>query len=61
MPNKRVDDLKNDTDRQAGQEWQQALNVKDLTTREWNEAAYQQSMGYSDDEIRENILKSRKK
>lgn len=61
MPNKRVDNLKNETDRQAGQEWQRALNVENLTSREWNEAAYQKSMGRSDSQIRDSILKSRKK
>lgn len=61
MPNKRVDNLKNETDRHAGQEWQQALNVKNLTTNEWNYAASEASMGKSDDEIRASILEHRRR
>lgn len=59
MPNKRVDDLKNKTDREAGQQWQSALGLENLATREWNEAAYQGARGASDEEIRQSILDSR--
>lgn len=62
MPNKRINDLKDSTMRQAGQEWQDALGIDDMTTREWDEAVYMQhDLGYSDDETREEILKSRRK
>jgi len=56
MPNKYVDDLKDDTDRRCGQDWQSSLDVDHLTSRKWNQAADMASSGRSDSEIRESIL-----
>lgn len=60
MPNKKVDDLKNSGSRAAAQEWQSALGVKNLTTREWDNAAFLASKGKSNTEIKKEILKDRK-
>ena len=61
MPNKRVENLKDEGSRAAGQGWQRSLRVKDLTTGEWNNAADMSANGMSESEIRKEILKSRKK
>ena len=60
MPNKRVDDLRNKVDRESGQEWQKALGVKNLTTREWEYAGDRGSRGASDSTIKKEILAQRK-
>jgi hypothetical protein len=59
MPNKYVDYLKDDTDRLCGQMWQNALDIEDMTTREWNTAAELASKGYDYDDIKVSILESR--
>lgn len=59
MPNKRVDNLKDEGSRWAGQRWQKDLKVKNLTTREWNEAADLSANGMEMGEIRKEILKKR--
>lgn len=62
MPNKRINDLKDTTMRESGKEWQNALGISDMTTREWDEAVYMQhDLGYSDEQTRTEILKSRNK
>ena len=61
MPNKRVDNLKDEGSRKAGQTWQRDLKLKNLTTREWNDAADMSANGMSEAEIRKVILKNRKK
>ena len=61
MPNKRVDNLKDEGSRAAGQAWQRSLRVKNLTTREWNNVADMSANGMNESEIRKEILKSRKK
>jgi len=58
MPNKKVNDLK--VKSQAAQDWQEALNIRDLTTREWDYAASLAANGKSFEEIRKVILQSRK-
>lgn len=60
MPNKKVDALKDPGSRAAGQEWQSALGVKNLTTREWDNAAFLASQGKEHAEIKKEILKDRK-
>ena len=60
MPNKKVDDLKNAGSRVAAQEWQSALGVKNLTTREWDNASFLASQGKGHAEIKKEILKDRK-
>jgi hypothetical protein len=58
MPVKKVDNLKDPIEREAGQRWQQALGVPDLTTRELDYICdYHQ--GSTDEEIRKAILKRR--
>ena len=59
MPVKKVDNLKNTEDRRAGQEWQKALGLSDLTTRELDYVC-DNLQGKSDDEIRQIILNMRK-
>jgi len=58
MPVKKVDDLKDPEERRAGQQWQQALGVLDLTTRELDYIC-DRLQGSSDDEIRQVILDRR--
>jgi hypothetical protein len=60
MPNKKVDDLKNAGSRAAAQQWQSALGVKNLTTREWDNAAFLASQGKSHNQIKKEILQDRK-
>ncbi len=61
MPNKRVDNLKDEGSRHAGQVWQKNLRLKNLTTREWDAASIYSANGMDEEEIRKKILKSRKK
>lgn len=61
MPNKNIDNLKNSTDRHAASQWRDSLNLKSMTTREWNNAANLASQGKNDSEIKAQILKNRKK
>ena len=58
MPNKKVNDLKEKS--QAAQDWQSALKIKDLTTREWDDAATMAAGGKSFEEIRKAIKRDRK-
>lgn len=58
MPVKKVDDLKDPEERRAGQEWQQALGIPNLTTRELDYIC-DNLQGRSDDEIRQAILDRR--
>lgn len=60
MPNKKVDTLKNLTERKAAQEWQSALGLSGMTTNEWNQASYLKSLGMSDSDISRTILQNRK-
>lgn len=60
MPIKKVDEVKDPGLRAAGQEWQEALDLSNLTTRELDNAAEMKSQGMSDSEIREQILQDRK-
>ncbi|MHB9145810.1 MAG: hypothetical protein ACYC5Y_10810 [Symbiobacteriia bacterium] len=59
MPNKKVDDVKNPALRQAGQDWQRSLGVKNLTTREQDQAADMASRGTPKRQIRDHIEESR--
>ena len=61
MPNKKVDNLKDPTMKKCGQQWQKALNVPNLTTKEWNYAASLKANGVGDKSIRKEILNDRKK
>ena len=58
MPNKKVDDLKNDAERAAGQEWQKALDVPNLTTRELDYMA-DKHQGSTLEETRQAVLDKR--
>ncbi|WP_152571114.1 hypothetical protein [Massilia sp. LC238] len=58
MPVKKVDDLKDSEERRAGQQWQQALGIPDLTTRELDYIG-DRHQGSSDHEIRQAILDRR--
>ena len=58
MPNKKIDDLKDPIDRDAGQQWQRAIGISDLTTRELQYIC-DNLQGKTDGEIREIILKRR--
>lgn len=58
MPVKKVDNLKDAEERRAGQQWQQALGISDLTTRELDYIG-DRHQGSSDDEIRQAILDRR--
>lgn len=61
MPNKKVDNLKNEADRIPGQMWQKALKLDNLTTREWDFAACEKANGKNYSAIRKTILQMRKK
>lgn len=61
MPNKDIDKLKDAGSRAAAQQWRNSLGLDRMTTNEWNRAAYEASRGKSDDEIREIILRDRRK
>lgn len=61
MPNKRVDNLKDEIERSIAQEWQKSLKLKNMTTREWDIAANERANGKQDSEIRKTILQMRKK
>lgn len=61
VPNKRVDNLKNETERSIAQGWQKSLKLKNMTTREWDIAANERANGKQDSEIRKTILQMRKK
>jgi hypothetical protein len=58
MPVKKVDGLKDPEERRAGQQWQKALGIPDLTTRELDYIC-DRHQGNSDDEIRQAILDRR--
>jgi hypothetical protein len=60
MPNKFVDNLKDKITRYCAQEWQKSLNLKNMTTREWDDAAQMAANAYSEEKIRKDILKNRK-
>ena len=61
MPIKRVDDLIDPGLRIAGQEWQKRLGVRNLTTREWDNAVEMASEGKTYNEIAQQIRKHRRK
>ncbi|MBS2970736.1 hypothetical protein J9317_18490 [Metabacillus sp. KIGAM252] len=61
MPNKDISKLKNEVDRYAAGQWKDSLGLKTMSTREWNNAADLASRGKSDSEIKNQILKDRKK
>jgi len=61
MPVKRWDNLKDPVDREAGRQWSEALDIPDLTTRELDWATNHRQADMSDDELREGVLKNRKK
>ena len=61
MPVKKVDNLKDKTEREAGQMWQNDLKIKNLTTREWDYAVDRSMSGVSDSSIKKEILKQRRK
>jgi len=59
MPNKEWSNLKDSTSRRAAGDWAKALNIPDLKSSEWQQAARWSSEGMSDGEIRRKILDNR--
>lgn len=61
MPDKWVDNLKDDISREVAQQWQDDLGIGPIKTSEWDYAAYRAGEGASDSEIAEEIEELRKK
>ncbi len=60
MPNKRIDNLKDEGMRSSGQEWQRDIGVNNMTTNEWDYAVDRAMSGASNQQIKSEILRNRK-
>lgn len=61
MPVKRWNDLKDPVDREVAEGWSKSLDIPDVTTRELERAADLWQNDKSEEEIRDDILGSRKR
>lgn len=61
MPNKRVDNLKNDWERKNAQHWQSHFGVKNMTTNELKKIEANGDFDRDPDKVRARIEKERKR
>jgi len=60
MPDKWVDNLKDDISREVAQQWQDDLGIGPIKTSEWDYAGSRSGEGASDSQIADEIIERRK-
>ncbi|GEN52315.1 hypothetical protein [Halobacillus sp. Nhm2S1] len=61
MPDKDISKLKDDTERKIAEGWRDSLGLDKMSTTEWSNAGLKASEGKDYPEIKEEILRERKK
>ena len=61
MPNKDINKLKDPTSRMVANQWRESLGLRRMDTREWNRAADMAAEGKSNDQIKREIMRNRRK